>query len=117
MANMSAFQANDESSILSARTIELILKDFGYRSLFAILLVMKNNKPVAKTRNWFLVFIASILLVLGFALLIAAVIHVATFGWWSLLIGLSGLTTIVAAAMSIIKNDPSWILLDLIIPG
>lgn len=78
---------------------------------------MKNNKNVLKARNWFLVFIASILLVLGVVLVVVAVMNVTTFGWWSLLIGLSGLITIVAAIMSIIKNDPSWILLDLIIPG
>ena len=117
MANIRAFQACDESSILSARTIELMLKDFCNRSLFVILLSMKNNKTVVKPRNWFLVFIASILLVLGLALVAVAVMNVITFGWWSLLIGLSGLTTIGAALMSIIKNDPSWILLDFIIPG
>lgn len=54
---------------------------------------------------------------LGVVLVAVAVMNVTTFGWWSLLIGLSGLTTIAAAVMSIIKNDPSWILLDLIIPG
>jgi len=31
--------------------------------------------------------------------------------------GLGGLMTIAAAVLSIVKNDPSWILLDLIIPG
>lgn len=78
---------------------------------------MKKNKTVVRPTNWFLVFIASILLVLGVVLIVAAVMNVTTFGWWSLLIGLGGLTTIVAAVMSIIKNDPSWILLDLVIPG
>lgn len=94
-----------------------MLKDFGNRGLFVILLCMKNNKIIVQPRNWFLVFIASILLLLGLTLAIAAIMNVTTFGWWSLSIGLSGLTTIVAAIMSIIKNDPSWILLDLILPG
>ncbi len=94
-----------------------MLKDFSKRGLFVILLFMKNNKTTVKPRNWFLIFIASILLVLGLAIVVAAIMNFTTFGWWSLLIGLSGLTTIVAAVMSIIKNDPSWILLDLIIPG
>lgn len=78
---------------------------------------MKNNKIETKKRNWFLVFIASILIVLGVALILLAVTNVTNLGWWSLLIGLSGITTVAAALLSIVKNDPSWILLDLIIPG
>lgn len=76
-----------------------------------------NKKVPTQQRNWFLVFIASLLMLLGLALVMLAATNVAEFGWWSLLIGLSGITTIGAAIMSIIKNDPSWILLDLIIPG
>ncbi|HBO64478.1 TPA: hypothetical protein DD425_00770 [Candidatus Saccharibacteria bacterium] len=78
---------------------------------------MKNNKTTGKPRNWLLVFIASMLLVFCLTLVVVATINVNTFGWWSILIGLSGLTTFFVAVMSIIKNDPSWILLDLIIPG
>lgn len=76
-----------------------------------------KKKASATERNWALVFIASILIVLGSALILLAVINISNFGWWSLVIGVGGLTTVAAAIMSIIKNDPSWILLDLIIPG
>lgn len=78
---------------------------------------MKNNKTIHKPRNWFLVFIALILLALGLVLVVVAVMNITTFGWWSLLIGVSGLTSFIAATLAIIKNDPSWILLDLIIPS
>ena len=78
---------------------------------------MKNKTSAAQKRNWFLVFIASVLFLLGCALVVLAIVGIASLGWWSVLIGLSGLTTIFAATMSIVKNDPSWILLDLIIPG
>jgi len=78
---------------------------------------MKNNKTIAETRNWPLVLIASVLIILGLALALVAVTNISSFGWVSLFIGLSGLTTIAAAVVSILKNDPSWILLDLIIPG
>ena len=78
---------------------------------------MKNTQNTTKTRDWLLVFVASMLLVLGLVLVIVAAMNVATFGWWSLLVGLSGLTTVATAIMSILKNDPSWILLDLILPG
>ena len=77
---------------------------------------MKEKTP-AKERNWALVLIASILIILGSAIVLLAVTNIATFGWWSLLIGLGGLTTITAAIMFIITNDPTWILLDLILPG
>jgi len=75
---------------------------------------MKKNKTQRKPRHWLLVGIASILLVLGAILVVIAMANIPAFGWWSLLIGCAGLTTFVAALMSIIKNDPSWILLDLI---
>lgn len=78
---------------------------------------MKNKKVTTKPRNWFLVFIASILIVLGAALVALSIVNVASFGGWSVLMGLGGLMTIAAAVLSIVKNDPSWILLDLIIPG
>ena len=78
---------------------------------------MINKKLVSKSRNWVLVFVSTILIILGLTLVILAVMSAANLGWWSLLIGASGLTTVAAAVMSIVKNDPSWILLDLIIPG
>ncbi len=53
----------------------------------------------------------------GLALVVLAIANIANFGWWSLFIGLSGATTIGAAVTSIVRNDPSWILLDLILPG
>ena len=77
---------------------------------------MKSNKEVIE-RNWALVVVASILIIIGLALLVLAIINVGTFGWWSLALILGALTTIAAAVMSIVKNDPVWILLDLIIPG
>lgn len=78
---------------------------------------MNSKKTATQDRNWFLVFIASILLILGLALIVLSLVNIISFGWWSVLIGLGGLTTVAAAVMSILKNDPSWILLDLILPG
>lgn len=78
---------------------------------------MKTRKTRLKERNWALVFVASALILIGLIVVVLAAMHAIDFGWWSLLLGLSGLTTIATAAMSIVKNDPSWILLDLIIPG
>lgn len=78
---------------------------------------MKNKKTAAREINWTLVFISSVLIIFGLVLAVLSIRYAHDFGWWSLLIGSSGLTTVAAAVMSIIKNDPSWILMDLIIPG
>ncbi len=77
---------------------------------------MKNKKIKARPRNWALVFISSILMVLGLALIVLALMNVSSFGLWGLLIGAIGLTAFGAAVTAIITNDPSWILLDLIMP-
>jgi NADH:ubiquinone oxidoreductase subunit 6 (subunit J) len=78
---------------------------------------MKNKKSHSKDRNWPLVFISAVLILIGLVIVLLAITGIPSFGWWSLLIGLAGVTTVGAATMSIIKNDPVWILLDLIIPG
>lgn len=78
---------------------------------------MKSKKIATKERDWLLVFVASILIALGLGLIVLAIINIVHFGWWSIPIGLSGLATVSAAIMSIIENNPAWILLDLIIPG
>lgn len=78
---------------------------------------MKNKQKIPKTRNWVLVIVSLVLMLFGLALLVISIVNIGNFGWFSLMFGLGGLTTIGAAVMSIITNDPSWILLDLIIPG
>lgn len=55
-------------------------------------------------------------MVLGLALIVLALMNVSSFGLWGLLIGAIGLTAFGAAVTAIITNDPSWILLDLIMP-
>ena len=72
---------------------------------------------MSKERNWFLVFISLLMILIGGALLIISIAFATDFGWWSLLVGLGGASTVFMAIMSIIKNDPSWILLDLILPS
>ncbi len=77
---------------------------------------MKHSSK-STSRNWGLIIISSILFLGGSTLVVLAAINVASFGWWSLALGLSGLGTMGAAIMSIVTNDPAWILLDLILPN
>ena len=77
---------------------------------------MKHSSK-STSRNWGLIIISSILFLGGSTLVVLAAINVASFGWWSLALGLSGLGTMGVAIMSIVTNDPAWILLDLILPN
>ncbi|MGV9001507.1 MAG: hypothetical protein ACOH18_00935 [Candidatus Saccharimonadaceae bacterium] len=78
---------------------------------------MRKNTKVVEKRNWLLVFISIILILIGGALVVLAVANIGLFGWWSIPVGVGGLITITAAILSIVKNDPSFILLDLLLQG
>ena len=75
---------------------------------------MKKVRTVE--RNWALVVIASIMILLNLILLVAAVLYWATFGWWSLIAGIGAATSIYLSVEAIRTNDPTWLLLDLILP-
>jgi hypothetical protein len=74
----------------------------------------QKKKTTAQHRSWGLIIISSLIIIGGLTLVTLSIVYIGTFGWWSLLIGVSGLNSIFMATMSIIKNDPSWILLDII---
>lgn len=76
----------------------------------------RNKRKTSTERNWLLVIVATILIVIGLALLVLAICNIHTFGWGSLTVGLTGVGTAGAACIAIIENDPTWILLDLILP-
>ena len=81
----------------------------------AIIKAMRQKKKTtAQHRSWGLIIISSLIIIGGLTLVTLSIVYVGTFGWWSLLIGVSGLISIFMATMSIVKNDPSWILIDLI---
>ena len=81
----------------------------------AIIKAMRQKKKTtAQHRSWGLIIISSLIIIGGLTLVALSIVYIGTFGWWSLLIGVNGLISIFMATMSIIKNDPSWILLDII---
>ena len=81
----------------------------------AIIKAMRQkNKTTAQHRSWGLIVISSLIIIGGLTLVTLSIVYIGTFGWWSLLIGVNGLISIFMATMSIVKNDPSWILIDLI---
>lgn len=80
----------------------------------------KKNQPAQNAiaaGNWLLVIVAGILIVLNAALLLLVVIFAEFFGWWSLALGLAAVSSIGLAIISIRDNNPSWLLLDLILPN
>ena len=81
----------------------------------AIIKAMRQKKKTtAQHRSWGLIIISSMIIIGGLTLVTLSIVYIGTFGWWSLLIGVNGLISIFMATMSIVKNDPSWILIDLI---
>ena len=67
-------------------------------------------------RNWFLVFFATIVALVGLFLVWVAVVNISALGWLSLGIGVLGGLMATMAITSIVKHDPSWVLLDIILP-
>ena len=77
---------------------------------------MKNTTQPAKPRNLALITIASVLITIGLAIVYVGFTNMDALGWWTILTVLSGLIIAGAAVMAMFRNDPSWILLELIFP-
>jgi hypothetical protein len=77
---------------------------------------MKNTNESIKPRNPALIIIASVLILFGLAIVFVGLTNMDALGWWTILTVLSGLLTTGAAVTSIVQNDPSWILLELLLP-
>lgn len=69
-----------------------------------------------KERNWLLVVVASFLILFGLAVAVLSVIYFESLGWLAMGGVAGGLSTTGFSVTAIIRNDPSWILLDLILP-
>ena len=67
-------------------------------------------------RNWALVIIASMMIILNVVLLAAVVFYWSAFGWWSLIAVVGAVASIYLSVEAIRTNDPTWLLLDLILP-
>ena len=75
---------------------------------------MKKRK---KSRNWALVVFASIVIVLNIAVGGFSIAYVSVLGWWAALFIFGAISSIVLGLVAIKKNDPTWLLLDLILPN
>lgn len=71
-----------------------------------------------KKRSLLFLILSGIMIVLSAILVIAGVAYFQVFGWIvAIPMIAAGLVSIVLAVVGIIKNDPAWLILDLIIPG
>ena len=61
--------------------------------------------------------IATLFIVMNIILLGISIYHVSTLGWLSIAIVCGSLTSILFSVKAIKTNDPTWLMLDLIIPG
>lgn len=78
---------------------------------------MYMKKKEKHGRNWALVVVASIVITLNTGLLIAVSLSTATLGWWALVIVIGAISSIWLSVTAIKKNDPTWLLLDMILPN
>ena len=76
---------------------------------------MKKVEP--QDRNWALVTVASLMIVFNLVLLVVVGLYWPVFGWWSLVVVIGAVVSIYFAVRAIKTNDPTWILLDLILPS
>ena len=71
-----------------------------------------------KERSVSLIIIASIWIALNVALVVIGILNFQSFGWLtSTLLIIAGLISMVFATIALAKNDPAWLLLDIIFPG
>lgn len=79
---------------------------------------MKNKKKVHKpVRNWALVVIASSYILVNIILIVIAVLFWSDLGWWAPIITVGAVVSIYFSIEAIRKNEPAWLLLDLILPN
>ena len=80
--------------------------------------MVKNKKKEQKIeRNWALVVIASIMIIINLALLVIASMYWSALGWWAPVIVVGAIVSIYLSIEAIRTNDPTWLLLDLILPS
>lgn len=79
---------------------------------------MKTSSIIKKQkRSVALILVGSIVIVAGVILLVLAVLYARQLGiWGTLLAVLTGFSSVVLALTAIIKNEPAWLLIDLITP-
>ena len=80
---------------------------------------MTKNKKKEQTieRNWALVVIASIMIIINLVLLVIASMYWSALGWWAPVITVGAIVSIYLSVEAIRTNDPTWLLLDLILPS
>lgn len=82
---------------------------------------MKNSPRRKKlnaieAENWPLVGVAVVMMLCGLCLAVVPLFYLAMFGWWALVLIASGVSTVLFCIEALRENDPSWLMLDLILP-
>lgn len=71
-----------------------------------------------KERNWLLAGVASIWIVLSAVVVLIGILNFQAFGWLiAILMIVVGIVSVSLGLVAIIKNDPAWLLLDMILHG
>lgn len=79
---------------------------------------MKIPKALKKQpRNWMLVLVAVIMIILSLTITVLGLMLIPQIGWFAAVPIVGGISSTGLAVTAIIENDPAWLLLDLILPG
>ncbi len=68
-------------------------------------------------RNPIAMLLAGVIMLVGLAIVLLGVTNIGAFGWWSIPLIASGLSSMGFASATIVTGKPEWILLDLLLPG
>lgn len=78
---------------------------------------VSKHKATKNPRNWMLVLVAVIMIILSLTIVVLGVILIPQLSWFAAVPIVGGLSSTGLAVMAIIENNPAWLLLDLILPG
>lgn len=75
------------------------------------------KKQQKHSRNWALVIIASIVIILNLALIVFYILYAKTFGWWNVITIPGAIFGVWTSARAIKDDESAWLMLDLIFPS
>lgn len=75
------------------------------------------KKALQQEPNIALRIIATIVIIIDTVILTIIAMNITGLGWWGIIITLGAISSIGFAVMAIKRNEPAWLLLDLILPN
>ena len=75
-----------------------------------------SKRVTLKERNWLLVIFSSLLIIFGSIIVVLSIVNFEKLGGLAIALIIGGLSTVILSIIAIVRNDPSWIFIDLLLP-